>query len=139
MFCKYCGGQIADDALFCPNCGAKQTASNEAVQKEQYTESNYQQATDYNENTSAPQENKKNVMAILGFIFSFLIPLLGLIFSIIGLSKSKQTLSGKGFAVAGIIISVVTMVINLITLIAVIPLIPEIITSFEASIGSVVY
>lgn len=139
MFCKYCGGQIADGALFCPNCGAKQTSSNDSVQKEQYTESNYQQATDYNENTSAPQENRKNVMAILGFIFSFFIPLLGLIFSIIGLSKSKQTLSGKGFAVAGIIISVVTMVINLITLIVVIPLLPEIISSFEASIGSVVY
>ncbi|MCL2869454.1 DUF4190 domain-containing protein [Candidatus Saccharibacteria bacterium] len=54
------------------------------------------------------QQSGSNVLAILGFIFAFLMPLIGLILSIIGLVKSKQkTGKGKGLAIAGIIISIV--------------------------------
>ena len=53
-------------------------------------------------------------MAIAGFILSFFIPLLGLIFSILGLKRSKETNNGKGLSTAGIIISCITMVITLI-------------------------
>lgn len=31
MFCENCGKQIPDDAVFCTNCGAKQTAKTAAV------------------------------------------------------------------------------------------------------------
>ena len=35
MFCKYCGKEIADDAKFCPNCGARADAQVIIVQTEQ--------------------------------------------------------------------------------------------------------
>ncbi len=68
--------------------------------------------------TSAPTQN--NGMAIAGFVCSFLVPLLGLVFSIIGLNRSKL-MSGKGhgLALAGIIISSVLMLFNLVYLLAI--------------------
>jgi Tfp pilus assembly protein PilE len=54
--------------------------------------------------------SKTSGMAIAGFILAFVCSLLGLIFSIIGLSqinKSNGTLGGKGLAIAGIVISVI--------------------------------
>ena len=63
-------------------------------------------------------ENKKtNSFALAGFICSFFVPLLGLIFSIIGLNKVKECNDGKGFSIAGIIISAVKMVLGFILVI----------------------
>ena len=68
-----------------------------------------------------PQPSRANAFAILGFIFAFVISPLGLIFSIIGLSKAKK-MGGKqkGLAVAGLIISIISILITIIyiTLIA---------------------
>ena len=53
-----------------------------------------------------------NTLAILGFIFAFLFSLVGLILSIIALGQIKRTGErGHGLAVAGIIISVVSLLI----------------------------
>ena len=53
-----------------------------------------------------------------GFILSFIFPLLGLVFSIIGYSKAKyMNDSGKGLALAGIIISSIYMFLGLISFI----------------------
>lgn len=62
-----------------------------------------------------PQPSRANAFAILGFIFAFLISPLGLIFSIIGLSKAKK-MGGKqkGLAVAGLIISIISILIMVI-------------------------
>ena len=49
--------------------------------------------------------NNTNVIAIVGFVLSFFIGIAGLICSIIGLIKSKKLKNGKGFSIAGIIIS----------------------------------
>ena len=65
---------------------------------------------------AAPQQpTGANVFAILGFIFAFVISPLGLIFSIIGLSKAKK-MGGKqkGLAIAGLIISIISIVIWII-------------------------
>lgn len=62
-----------------------------------------------------------NAFAILGFVFAFVISPLGLIFSIIGLSKAKKMCGKqKGLAVAGLIISIISILITVIyiTLIA---------------------
>ena len=69
-----------------------------------------------------PQPTSNNGYAIAGFICSFLIPILGLIFSIIGLKKANERidLKGRGLSIAGIIISSVLMLINLIILIIII-------------------
>ena len=55
------------------------------------------------------------VAIVLSFIpcvnlFGFLPAVLGLIFSIIGLSKSKKTGEGKGMSVAGLICSILALV-----------------------------
>lgn len=61
------------------------------------------------------QNNKKtNGFAIAGLICSFFVALLGLIFSIIGLTKSKECNSGKGMSIAGIIISVLNILLGII-------------------------
>ncbi|MDY5058100.1 MAG: zinc-ribbon domain-containing protein [Bacilli bacterium] len=90
-FCTNCGNELDDRAIMCPKCGIAltQTVANSG-------------------------QTQSNGMAIAGFILSFFIPLLGLIFSIIGLKRSKETNNGKGLSTAGIIISCITMVITLI-------------------------
>lgn len=90
-FCTNCGNELDDRAIMCPKCGVALTQT-----------------------TNASNGSSSNGMAIAGFILSFFIPLLGLIFSIIGLKRSKETNNGKGLSTAGIIISCITMVITLI-------------------------
>ena len=51
------------------------------------------------------EKPRKNNIAVAGFVLAFLFPLLGIIFSAIGLKKSKETGSGKGLSIAGIVIS----------------------------------
>ena len=90
-FCTNCGNELDDRAIMCPKCGIAltQTVANSG-------------------------QTQSNGMAIAGFVLSFFIPLLGLIFSILGLKKSKETNTGKGLSTAGIIISCIIMVITLI-------------------------
>ena len=90
-FCTNCGNDLDDRAIMCPKCGIAltQTVANSG-------------------------QTQSNGMAIAGFVLSFFIPLLGLIFSILGLKRSKETNNGKGLSTAGIIISCITMVITLI-------------------------
>lgn len=93
---------------FCSNCG-----------KEDNSNSNYCQSCG-----SALTENVEagvvatNGMALAGFILSFFVPVLGLIFSIIGVNKAKS-LNGnrRGLAIAGIIISAVGIVLQFISII----------------------
>lgn len=90
MFCKNCGKEIDDHAVVCPYCGVQV-------------------------GTVAPAENKTNVLAIVGFIFAFIMPIVGLICSIIGRNKAPECGgNGKGLATAGIVISVVWMVLVII-------------------------
>lgn len=65
--------------------------------------------------TGSSVKDESNAMATIGFVCSFFIPLLGMVFSIIGLNKSG-TLNGKGhdLAVTGIIISIIGFLIELI-------------------------
>lgn len=88
MYCRNCGQEIDDNADVCIHCGT-------AVKKE-------------------VANNHSNTIALVGFVLSFFITIAGLICSIIGLVKSKECGGkGRGFAIAGIIISVATMVISI--------------------------
>ena len=59
-----------------------------------------------------------NTMALVGFVMSFFNCVVGLIFSIIGMSQIKKTGEpGNGFALAGIIISAVSLVFTVIFLV----------------------
>ena len=96
-FCSNCGNELVDEAVICPKCGV--SAENKIQ-------------------TNNNSNNDSNGMATAGFILSFFIPLLGLIFSIIGSKKAKETNSGKGLSTAGIIISSIALAITLIVSIA---------------------
>ncbi len=99
MYCKNCGNQIDDNAAVCIHCGCA-TENQQTLQPVQQTTG-----------------NESNTIAIVGFVFAFLFPLVGLICSIIGLKKSKE-LGGaqKGLAVAGIVISAIVMIIEIIVI-----------------------
>ena len=57
-------------------------------------------------------ERKTNTCAIVGFILSFFCGLAGLIVSIVALSQIKKTgEKGKGLAIAGIVITCVTIIL----------------------------
>ncbi len=90
MYCKNCGKEIDDKAIVCPYCGV-QVGS---VQQ---------------------QQSGTNVVAIVGFIFAFLMPLVGLICSIIGKNKADEYGgNGRGLATAGIVISIIEMVLVIV-------------------------
>lgn len=93
MFCKNCGHNIDDNAYVCPHCGVRTNDANE----------------------SKPAKDTSNTIAIVGFVLSFFIAIAGLVCSIIGYKKAKD--EGRdyaGLALAGIIISAVSMFLVII-------------------------
>ena len=65
------------------------------------------------------QQSGSNGMAIAGFVLSFFIPVLGLIFSAIGISKANKLpqRTGYGLAVAGLIISLLVILVSILVII----------------------
>ena len=96
MFCKNCGKELADSAFMCPNCGTPTQVTSK-------------------ENSNAKSVDM-NTFAIVGFIISFLSSSIGLVLSIFGLLHAKKYFGGKGkgFAIAGIVISCVLIGLSLI-------------------------
>lgn len=94
-FCGSCGKEISEGATFCGNCGSQISIDEQ--------------------NVSAVDTNKYNGMAIAGFVLSFFVPILGLIFSSVGMSKTKKIgQKGYGLAVAGLVISIVNWILGII-------------------------
>ncbi|MEJ7602366.1 MAG: DUF4190 domain-containing protein [Kofleriaceae bacterium] len=61
-------------------------------------------------------------MAIAGFVLAFVCGLLGIIFSALGYSECKKSggaVRGRGLAIAGMVISIVTLLVALLSVIAV--------------------
>lgn len=58
------------------------------------------------------ESNNKNTISIIGFILSFIIPVVGLILSIIGLKKSDELNEGRNLSITGILISIVLIIIS---------------------------
>lgn len=116
MFCKNCGKEIDDNALICPNCGV-------ATDK-------LQQDTATTVTAEAPAAKKVNVCAILGLVFSILAFVgiwvfgwlfyigapVALVLSIVGLVLSKKLGTGKGLAIAGLVVTIFDVVFYLIFL-----------------------
>ena len=102
MFCQKCGSQIENGDAFCQVCGTRV-----GVPVQQPMPGPYY-----------PQQQESNGLAIAGFVLSFFFPLVGLILSIVGYSKAKYlNNSGKGLALAGIIISSIAIVTAIIVII----------------------
>lgn len=107
MFCSHCGKELDDRAVICPRCGIP------------VKDLELQQ----------PKEKKLNVFSLIGFILSiffwvtyvgFLASLSGFIFSCIGVSqcnKEPNLYKGKGFGVAGIVISILPLILYVLVVI----------------------
>ena len=133
MFCKNCGKKQTEGAVYCYSCGNKLEENSEQI-IETVTPANQVNPV------SAPTV-RRSKFALLGFIFS-LIPvaasmfigvyltldsyailysliilpcsILGIVFSSIGLKHtSTKKQGGKGFAIAGLIVSI--LILSLIT------------------------
>lgn len=96
-FCTHCGSQLDDNAVFCPHCGCP---------TELYGSGN----------NGAPKPRVYSPLSIVGFVFAFLIPLVGLICSVLAFKNAQADGNErcKTFAKAGIIISAVFLGIEII-------------------------
>ena len=94
MFCTNCGNKLKNNVTFCTNCGQKLVSDNN---------------TQINNNTLP--ENIKT-LGIVGFILSFVFMPIGLVLSIVSLAKSNGC--KNGFALAGIIVSIVKIVLTIL-------------------------
>jgi hypothetical protein len=64
------------------------------------------------------QPQKTNTMAILGLVFAFVFSPLGVVFSAIGLKQIKERReSGRGLALAGLIISIISIVLGIVLIV----------------------
>ncbi len=113
MYCKKCGAQVFENTRFCPNC-------NMVIYGE---EQNITETSTYEGPMGSPAPTL--IWGILGLAFSvtFWLSVLGLIFSIIGINKSKRFLNftggaentrvtvGRCFSIAGIIVSCAMIVL----------------------------
>lgn len=77
-------------------------------------------------NTAMPQSAGTaagyNVLAIVGFILAFVFNIAGLVVSLIALSKIKKTGErGRGLALAGVIISIVSIIFGIIYITVLLP------------------
>ena len=90
-YCRSCGKELADEAVICTGCGC--------ATDEYYTQ---QQPSN-----STPKSGELSTMALLGFIFSFISCLVGLILSCIAYKTAvnENDAKSKSFSKAGIIIS----------------------------------
>ena len=134
MFCPKCGKEIDAESAFCPHCGAKvneAAAAQKPAQKDEFFEdvrtannvpppSPKPAQTQQPARPAQPQQPAKNegtnTLAVVGFILSFFFALAGLICSIIGLRQCKQYKddNGKGLAIAGIVISALSLFVSFI-------------------------
>ena len=98
MYCQKCGRDCGSD-LYCIQCGNK-------------LEQSEQKCTCHK--CDAPK--KSNACAIIGFIFSFICPLVGLILGVIGIGyKDRFKPEHKALAIAAVSISGASIVLNFIS------------------------
>ena len=134
MFCESCGALIPDGQSFCSNCGAAapvqpapQAAPQPVQPVQQYAQPVQQAQPVYVQPVVAipAQPRKSSGMAIAGLIMgifalvlcwfpvvNWILGLLGLIFSIIGIAKKNG--GAKGAAIAGLILTILGAILSIV-------------------------
>lgn len=135
-FCPSCGQEIKDSGAFCINCGFNvNSVQNNNVVDNSHVNNNSEVYNDFNNinpetmtmntpNNGVVVNEYKNTAAIVGLVCgivgmlcccNLLISGVGLGFSIYGLNQSKiHNGSGKGMAIAGMVLSIISIVLILI-------------------------
>lgn len=92
MFCKKCGSKVEPNDIYCNVCGNKLNS-----------EKNINSIND-----------SSGSMSTLALIFSFFIPILGLVFGAIGITRASQFKNYKtrNKCIIAIIISIVMIILN---------------------------
>lgn len=117
-YCKGCGAELPDGAVFCPSCGRNVQNDNQANYGNNAQSSNqnngqrnfsseYCQNGNYNRSNNYDYMERYSPLTILGFVFAFVAPLVGLILSIIANNEAKRLGSEKNVSLSktGIILS----------------------------------
>ncbi len=112
MYCRACGSEVREGSSFCPKCGTNLKVDTEIRQS---VEPRREETPSINKETPAVnKDTRDNVIAVVGFVFAFISPIIGLVCSIIGYSNAKSGGRNKNFAIAGIAISAVEIVLCII-------------------------
>ena len=130
MNCKHCGAFLPEGTRFCTSCGAE--VVDEAVQPRYEQQYESYEAPAYSQPASSETSKSVLTWGILGLAFgvSFLLSILGIIFSAIAKSKAKNYLAangvldgkartGNGLATGGLIAGIIFTVFFIIWVIAI--------------------
>lgn len=127
-YCAKCGKQLEDEACFCSSCGANlsdvEVTNNADVKNEQQTvasENNSQEGVKQenkksdalNEYVKMQQQAEEKKLSILAIVFAFVVPIVGIILGIVGLTKNNGSIYRSRFILA-IVLAVVLQVLSLI-------------------------
>ena len=104
-YCRRCNNQLLDEAVVCPRCGCACGAPPVYQAAPQYYQPQYQANPYY----QPVIDKESSSTANCALLFAFLMPIVGLICGIVGVSRYK-TPSLKSRCVAAIIISLVSWV-----------------------------
>ncbi len=105
MYCRYCGKELPEDAVFCPACGKKTERDGEPFSE--YTEGGGRAADARPARTAPyarPDDTPNAGWAVLGFFF----PLVGLILYLVWEREmpNRARMCGKGALIAVIVYAV---------------------------------
>lgn len=113
MYCKNCGYQIADDAVFCPNCGSQQRETQQTVSPQptyQQTPPQAQYAAPVKPGV-APDDAPSGGFGFLCFMF----PVVGLILFLVWQREYPQKAKSCGIgAIIGVCVGVGLSIISLV-------------------------
>ncbi len=120
-FCPRCASPASDDAVTCATCGAPLSSVGGAPQPPPPQASPQPYGA-----WPAPPFQRTNTLALVGFVIGLIgflfgpLAIIGLVLSIIAYvqcRRSGSALKGRGFAVAGIVLSTVWLVLAVLVIV----------------------
>ena len=112
-YCTNCGEKVEEYYNVCPRCGTSLKNNKFVSEDNQYRRSNsYSSTSEINDDKrkSSEGESSSDTFAIVGFVLTFFVPIVGLILSILGMKSTKN----KGFAIAGVILNSIIVLFTII-------------------------
>ncbi|MCI8950304.1 MAG: DUF4190 domain-containing protein [Lachnospiraceae bacterium] len=129
MICTKCGHNNVNEARFCEECGNMLSGGAPAPQQPVYTPPQQNYSQPYAQPSFAPQPEKKGVgfavtsmvCGILSLVLSCCIPYVPFILALVGLVLGAVSLhghrGGKGMAIAGLVMSIISLIPAVIVII----------------------